>query len=99
MINCFQVLLSISTCATTAWPHTSTGRAVQVESMKPLLKAPGTERLKLKYDKLLSNVVFLISACAATDRPDFDPDALYFVDFMIRHPGRAVQVEPRLTPG
>ena len=30
------------------------GRAVQVEPMKPILKPPGTKRLKLKYDKLLS---------------------------------------------
>jgi len=26
--------------------------------MKPVLKAPGTQRLKLKYDKRLSNVAF-----------------------------------------
>ena len=32
------------------------GRAVQVESMKLMLKAPGTPCLNLKYDKLLSNV-------------------------------------------
>ena len=30
------------------------GRAVQVEPMKPMLKAPGAKHLKLKYDKLLS---------------------------------------------
>ncbi len=30
------------------------GRAVQVEPMKPMLKAPGTKRLKLKYDGPLS---------------------------------------------
>ena len=29
------------------------GKAVQVGHIKPTLKAPGTERLKLKYDKLL----------------------------------------------
>ena len=33
------------------------GRAVQVEPMKPLLKPPGTKRLKLKYDGLLSNLL------------------------------------------
>ena len=27
------------------------GRAVQVDPIKPTLKAPGTMRLKLKYDK------------------------------------------------
>ena len=30
------------------------GKAVQVEPIKPTLKAPGTKRLKLKYYKLLS---------------------------------------------
>jgi len=30
------------------------GRAVQVAPIKPTLKAPGTKRLKLNYDKLLS---------------------------------------------
>ena len=34
------------------------GKAVQVEPMKPVLKAPGTKRLNPKYDKLLSNVAF-----------------------------------------
>jgi hypothetical protein len=29
---------------------------VQIDPIKPTLKAPGTERLKLKYDKPLSNV-------------------------------------------
>ena len=31
---------------------------MQVGPMKPTLKAPGTERLKLKYDEPLSNVAF-----------------------------------------
>jgi hypothetical protein len=31
------------------------GRAVQVDPMKPKLKPPGTKRLKLTYDELLSN--------------------------------------------
>ena len=34
------------------------GRAVQVGPMKPTLKAPGTKRLKLKYDVPLSNFAF-----------------------------------------
>ena len=34
------------------------GRAVQVEPMKPMLKAPGTKRLKLKYDEPPSNITF-----------------------------------------
>jgi hypothetical protein len=34
------------------------GEAVQVDPIKPTLKAPGTNRLKLNYDALLSNVAF-----------------------------------------
>ena len=34
------------------------GRAVQVEPIKPTLKAPGTKRLKLQYDVLLSSFLF-----------------------------------------
>jgi hypothetical protein len=30
--------------------------AVQDESLNPVLKAPGTKRLKPKYDELLANV-------------------------------------------
>jgi len=33
----------------------SQGKAVQIEQMKFMLKAPGTKRLKVKYDKPLSN--------------------------------------------
>ena len=31
---------------------------MQVDPIKPMLKAPGTKRLKLRCDKLLSDVVF-----------------------------------------
>jgi hypothetical protein len=34
------------------------GRAVQLDPIKPTLKAPGIKLLKLKYDKQLSNVAF-----------------------------------------
>jgi hypothetical protein len=34
------------------------GRAVQVDPMKPKLNPPGSKRLKLKYDKLLSGFAF-----------------------------------------
>jgi len=34
------------------------GRAVQVDPIKPMLKAPGTKRLQLKYDVPLSNFAF-----------------------------------------
>ena len=68
MMERFRTLLSISTCAATAWQHraempvilteTSPGEAVQVGPMKPKLKPPGTKRLKLKYGKLLSKFAF-----------------------------------------
>ena len=35
------------------WAAQSLGEAVQVESIKPMLKAPATKRLKLTYDSLL----------------------------------------------
>ena len=34
------------------------GRAVQVDLIKPTLKAPATQRLQLKYVGLLSNIAF-----------------------------------------
>ena len=34
------------------------GRAVQVDPIKPTLKAPGTKRSKLKYDEALLNFAF-----------------------------------------
>jgi len=34
------------------------GRAVQVDPIKPTLQAPGTKRLKLEFDELLSNFAF-----------------------------------------
>jgi len=39
-------------------PPVHLGEAVQVEPMKLTLKVPGTERLKLEYDKVLSNFAF-----------------------------------------
>ena len=73
MIKCCQILLSISTCAATpsltvqgaATNFTvlnngsaALGRAVQVEPIKPKLKPPGAERLKLKCDILLTIFAF-----------------------------------------
>ena len=63
------MLPSMSTCAFTTRPPPvcaqrscraggDTGKAVQVEPMKPLLKAPGAKRLKPKCDKLLSSFAF-----------------------------------------
>ena len=40
---------------------------VQVERMMTVLRVPGSERSKLKYEKLLSNFAFSVN-CAATCR-------------------------------
>ena len=39
-------------------PHAEHGRAAQVDPIKPTLKAPGTQGLKLKYDEVVSNLAF-----------------------------------------
>jgi hypothetical protein len=41
-------------------------RAVHVDPIKTTLKVPGTQRLNLKYDELLSNVAFEIKMCRYT---------------------------------
>jgi len=44
---------------------------VQVEPIKPMLKAPGSKHLKLKYDNLITNLLqplFSNSTCAVTSR-------------------------------
>jgi len=41
--------------------HTAQGEAVQVDPIKPTLKAPGSERLKLKCDILLSACAFNVN--------------------------------------
>jgi hypothetical protein len=38
--------------------HSTLGQAVQVEPKKPVLKAPGSKRLRLTYVKLLSIFAF-----------------------------------------
>ena len=48
------------------------GRAVQVDPMKPTLKAPGSKRLKLEHEKLLSNVGFNFNLRRYT-KETFDP--------------------------
>ena len=39
-------------------PHRLHGRSVQVDPINPTLKPPGTKRLKLKWDTLLSSFAF-----------------------------------------
>ena len=49
------------------------GRAVQVDPMKPKLKPPGTKRLKLEYDGLLSNIGFKFSLRRYNEQWKHDP--------------------------
>jgi hypothetical protein len=76
MMNCFLTLLSNSTCAATRCEVVSGdarvedhchrdrgalhGRVVQLDPIKRTLKAPGTKRLKLAYDGMLSHFGFKI---------------------------------------
>jgi hypothetical protein len=46
------------------------GRAVQVDPIIPTLKAPGTKRLKLQYDELLSSCPFKFSLRRYTTADD-----------------------------
>jgi len=69
----------------TRWP----GRAVQVDPIKPTVKAPGSKRLKLKCDEPLSNFAFKFNM-----RPyNLESAAHVFVPVRYRgfHRGRAVQ--------
>jgi len=43
---------------TRAAAHCGQGWAAQIDPIKPKLKPPGTKRLKLEYDGLLSNSAF-----------------------------------------
>ena len=63
--SCCQVLLLISNCTRTARGGARTvrrsGGAVQVDPIKPTLKAPGIKLLKLEYDNPLSKFAFKIN--------------------------------------
>jgi beta-galactosidase/beta-glucuronidase len=75
--------------------------------MKPTLKAPGSKRLKLDHEKLLSNFAFNVNLrrYVAMKRYNFNavrtshyPNHPRFYDLCDQY-GRAVQVDPRLTLG
>ena len=56
---CFQIkLVPLQQGRDQHHPQAAVGRAVQVDPIKPILKPPGTKRLKLEYDGLLSNFAF-----------------------------------------
>jgi len=73
-----------------------TGKAVQVDPINPTLKAPGTNRLKLKYDKLLSILLqfcFQIQLAPLHTGPDFR--AAFVVG---RRSLKRVETQPVLKP-
>jgi len=71
--------------------------AVQVDLMKPTLKAPGTSCLNLIYDEPLSNFAFKLNLRRYSAVPDGLGSG---VGGARREPGGgAVQVDPRLNPG
>ena len=63
------------------------GRVVQVDPIKPMLKAPGTETLKLKYGELPSKFAFDFNLRRYTVRSGAVPRCLRVL-------GLAVQVDP-----
>jgi len=57
----------------TATDVDANGRAAQVDPMRPVLKAPGTKRLKLKCDILLSTSAFKFKLRRHTTAPAWTP--------------------------
>ena len=57
------------------------GVAVQVDPMKPKLKPPGTKRLKLKCDILLSSSAFKLNLRHSSSvwEPDMAPDGCHSI--------------------
>ena len=51
-------LFSMTLCLDSFMHHPYLGRAVQVDTIKPTLKPPGTKHLELKCDILLSSFAF-----------------------------------------
>ena len=79
------------------------GRAVQVDPIKPMLKAPGTKRLKLKYNKLLSSFAFKINlrrftlAHGRAEGGDMPAAAALYYSRGQAHAGLAGSTPPRAT--
>jgi hypothetical protein len=69
---------------------------VQADPIKPMLKAPGTERLKPNYDKLLSNVAFKFNLGRYTMGAVMSGDEGGVKAMIVQ--GTAVHVEPINPP-
>ena len=67
------------------------GWAVQVDPIKPTLKAPGTKRSKLKYDNLLS---ILLQFCFQFQFAPLHGGRRRERRRRRQQPGRAVKVDP-----
>jgi len=78
------------------------GRAVHVDPIKPALKAPGTNRLKLIYDGPLSNLAFKFNLRRySLDEEDtcsvrFEPAKLFYTDMWLGYTFVAVREMPKL---
>jgi hypothetical protein len=55
------------------------GKAVQVDPIEPTLKAPGTNRLKVKYHKVLSSFAFKFNLRRYRTVPDLREAGSYKV--------------------
>ena len=80
MTNWFQLFLSNSAFAATARLRAAAaaaqGRAVQVDPVKPKLKAPGTKRFKLTYHGQLSDFAFKFNLRRFTKATGLRPVAM-----------------------
>ena len=65
----FSLIDRVPTIDTKPFVDGTPGRVVQVDSMKPTLKAPGYERLTLKCDDLLSSFAFKFNLRRYTRAP------------------------------
>jgi hypothetical protein len=72
------------------------GMAVQVDPMKPTLKAPGIDRLKLQYIELLLRLAFKskLRRYILEEQDKIPWEALVYVTGQINYGGRAVQADP-----
>ena len=77
------------------------GRPVHVDPMKLMLKAPGTKRLRVKYDKLLSRFAFKFNLCRYNLEPAAGaaplPDAA--LGFLLQSSGVAHRVSGQARCG
>ena len=74
---CFQLQLAPLRRGAAALHRHAQGGAVQVDPMKPALKAPDSNRLKLEHEKTLSNFAFNFNLRRYT-KPDVNATAGFY---------------------